>query len=502
MNSNFITQDDVIYFIVTDRFFGKNKSNSKKSDNKIHNGTLDGILSKLDYLEQLGVTAIWITPVYKNIDNYNGDEPYHYYWVEDFDELDSRLIDKSQINNTGLKALEEFVKKCQNHSGKFKVILDMIVNHAGYNVDIYGKYPRDWFNNGNTITKMRLYGLPDFNHDKPEVLEYFIKNINNWMNACNIINIRMDTAKQVEDKFWYYFKSQIRGEKPNLFFLGEVMEYDIELLQKYQNYYNFDSIFDFPLSGAIRASLIWNGNIRNSFARPRLSEHENPGILDYDNPEKNGYREPNNLVTMCDIHDSERRIMSEARLKYSGTSNLPMAIKVIKLCLGALFTIRGIPLLYYGTEIGLEGWKNGSDDCDLRRDFPWDIMGTDNKPTATYEKEKEIYEWTKSLIALRKNNPALKHGTTFTLWSDNFIYSFLRIATDNIVLVLINNGEQDMPYPLDIDLDKYDLSEDVKNRIILLKSWDNSSRIQVLPNSKIVQIKTTGKSITIYTGLF
>jgi alpha-amylase len=88
-----VTQDDVIYFVMTDRFFGINKLPVNSSDTKIHGGTLDGILEKLDYLLELGVTAIWVTPVYENIQSHGDSEPYHYYWPLNFDRIDRRLLD-------------------------------------------------------------------------------------------------------------------------------------------------------------------------------------------------------------------------------------------------------------------------------------------------------------------------------------------------------------------------------------------------------------------------
>lgn len=88
-----ITQDDVIYFVVTDRFFGKSKRSADPSDTSIHGGTLDGIIEKLDYLLELGVTAIWVTPVYENITDAGTSEPYHYYWPQNFDRMDQRLLD-------------------------------------------------------------------------------------------------------------------------------------------------------------------------------------------------------------------------------------------------------------------------------------------------------------------------------------------------------------------------------------------------------------------------
>ena len=83
-----VTQDDIIYFVVTDRFFSRNKRNADPSDASIHGGTLDGILEKIDYLIELGVTTIWVTPVYENIQNHGNSEPYHYYWPLNFERID------------------------------------------------------------------------------------------------------------------------------------------------------------------------------------------------------------------------------------------------------------------------------------------------------------------------------------------------------------------------------------------------------------------------------
>jgi len=109
--------------------------------------------------------------------------------------------------------------------------------------------------------------------------------------------------------------------------------------------------------------------------------------------------------------------MSHARTKHTGEgAGLDWAIRVTKLCLGALFTMRGIPQLYYATEIGLEGWK-AADDRDLRRDFPWEVIGNDHHPKPQFHKERELCEWTRDLVRLRKESAALKYGTTITLWS-------------------------------------------------------------------------------------
>jgi glycosidase len=448
-----VTQDDIIYFVVTDRFFGTTKRTADPSDTSIHGGTLDGILEKLDYLSELGVTTLWVTPVYENIQNHGDSEPYHYYWPLNFERIDRRLLDGTRLaNSVEMSTLGRFVELCE-HRG-MKVVLDMVVNHTGYGAQ--SQFDPTWFNVGGAgEIKGELLGLPDFNHDNPEVLDYFIRNIRDWITQGKITNIRMDTVKHVEPKFWHYFKSQIRGAHPDVCLIGEVLfegKEDIEKLLQYQNYHDFDSIFDFPLCTALRSTLIYDESVRYWLACPRLDDREPLGVLDDDNPLKGGYRNANRLVTLLDNHDLQRRIMSHARTKHPGDgSGLEWAIRVTKLCLGAQFTMRGIPQIYYGTEVGLEGWK-ADDDRDLRRDFPWHVIGNDNHPEQRFQKEHEIYEWTRDLIRLRKGNAALKYGTTITLWSDDLVYAFLRIATDDVVLAVINNGYTAMPSPIELNL--------------------------------------------------
>jgi glycosidase len=492
-----ITQDDIIYFIMTDRFFGRNKRITNVSDTSIHGGTLDGIIEKLDYLLELGVTAIWVTPVYENIKKYGTTEPYHYYWPRNFDLIDKRLLDGTNLpGSANMTTFGKFVDICETKD--MKVVLDMVVNHAGY--DARGQFDPAWFNvGGSGDIKMELSGLPDFNHDNPQVIDYFIKNIEKWIKMGKVTNIRMDTVKHVEPKFWHYFKTQIRGEYPEIFLLGEVLfegKENIKDLLEYQNYHDFDSIFDFPLCTALRSTLIYDESLRNWLARPRLSESESPGVLDDDNPFKGGYRNANGLVTLVDNHDLERRIMSHARTKHKGEEGLDWAIRVTKLCLGALFTMRGIPQVYYGTEVGLEGWKVNSNDCDLRRDFPWHVIGTDNHPGPQFRKEHDIFEWIRDLINLRKQNASLKYGTTITLWSDDLVYAFLRIAIDDVAFVIINNGYNRMPYPIQLDLSPLVIPQRVVKMMAKLKHWKTKQSL-IVNNGKL-KVRVDGKTIDIF----
>lgn len=492
-----ITQDDVIYFVVTDRFFGTGKRSADPADNLIHGGTLDGILQKLDYLNELGVTALWVTPVYANIEGFQAAEPYHYYWPQDFEHIDTRLLDGTRLPLAPDKrTFGKFVDACA--AAGIRVVLDMVVNHAGYGAQ--QRFPAGFFNVGGAgDIKGELAGLPDFDHDNPQVLDYFINNIEDWITGGKVTNIRMDTVKHVEPKFWHYFKAQIRGEHPQVRLIGEVLfegRQDVARLLEYQNYHDFDSIFDFPLCTALRSTLIYDESLRYWLARPRLNDDEPLGVLDDDNPFKGGYRNANRLVTLLDNHDLQRRIMSHARTKHPGEGiGLEWAIRVTKLCLGALFTMRGIPQLYYGTEVGLEGWKD-VDDRDLRRDFPWQVIGADNRPQQALRREREIYDWTRALIRLRKRNAALKYGTTITLWSDDFVYAFLRIATDDVALVVINNGYLAMPAPIRLKLNTAVIPQRVVDRVAGLEHWRSREALRVHDGHALVRVE--GKSIDIF----
>lgn len=493
-----VTQEDIIYFVMTDRFFGRSKRSVELSDTSIHRGTLDGIIEKLDYLLELGVTAIWVTPVYENIQRHGNSEPYHYYWPSNFERIDTRLLDSTSLpNSTNMSTFGRFVDLCE--AKHMKVVLDMVVNHAGYGAQ--GQFDSNWFTiGGSGDIKGELAGLPDFNHDNPEVLDFFINNIEDWITKGKVTNIRMDTVKHVEPKFWHYFKSQIRGQYPNTCLIGEVLferKEDIGQLLVYQNYHDFDSIFDFPLCTALRSTLIYDESLRYWLARPRLNDNEPLGVLDDDNPSKGGYRNASGLVTLLDNHDLQRRIMSHARTKHTGDGDgLDWAIRVTKLCLGALFTMRGIPQIYYGTEVGLEGWK-AEDDRDLRRDFPWQVIDNNNHPKQEFRKEYEIYEWTRDLIHLRKGNAALKYGTTITLWSDNLVYAFLRIATDDVALVIINNGYARMPNPIHLDLNTSVIPQRVVSMITRgLKHW-KTGQVLTVQNSQVLAT-VDGKTIDIF----
>ena len=355
-----ISQDDIIYFIVTDRFCDGDSANSfgtdKTDPRRYHGGDFKGIIDRIDYLQGLGVTALWITPVYLNIGRFGNSDGYHGYWALDFERIDPHLyterIDYIPGSRKYLKNL------CSTlHDNGIQLILDVVVNHTGYHNQAYRDYcnkkiPEHWFNTGGGGEKETpLAGLPDLDHDNPDVRDYFVNNIVEWIEETGIDAIRMDTVKHVEDAFWYAFKSYVKGRHRSVTLIGEVLDpYDIGKIAAYQTRHDFDTLFDFPLCSEIKNTFIHNASMTR-LARPRLSEAETPGILDKDT---RYYANANRLVTLLDNHDLPARIKTEILNRW-GHWDRRRANRILKLCLTFLFTTRGIPQLYYGTEIGLEG---------------------------------------------------------------------------------------------------------------------------------------------------
>jgi glycosidase len=227
-------------------------------------------------------------------------------------------------------------------------------------------------------------------------------------------------------------------------------------------------------------------------ARPRLHPDEPKGILD----QNKAYTNANRLVTLLDNHDLNRRITTEI-LDRVGHWDRDLARKILKLCLSFLFTTRGIPQIYYGTEIGIEGRK----DPDNRRDMLWTLFDNNNRPAEEHEFERDIFNHVTKLIKLRSENPSIRCGYLLTLYVDHFLYAYLREFRDNVVLVVINNGRDPMPYPASIGIAA---NSNIPPRIktLLADGQILASQFDSLPDVTIntgqIDIQLPGKTAGIY----
>lgn len=512
-----VSQGDVIYFIVTDRFHdgdpGNNYGVNKKDPRRYHGGDFEGIRLKIPYFKHLGITTLWITPVYLGIGSIGrpGEltDSYHGYWPMDFEKVDPRLVSGK---NDGRKELRSLVDEL--HRQGIKMILDIVVNHTGYHNSNYLNHPGrkvrpEWFNPAIPPEripeelkkyKIPLFGLPSLNHDLADVRDYFANNIVDWIEDTGIDGIRMDAVPHIEREFWYYFKSYVRGRYRNIFFLGEDLEFDEESVARYQREHDFDSLFDFPLQRNIIEVLIMDESNKPppdrkgmmSIASPRYGNSTgDEGVLDADSK----YNNPNRLVTLLDNHDLEKRVMTWALQKTGGQRS--KACGLVNYALTFLFTTRGIPQVYYGTELCLEGDRDEGGDFMMRADMPWrKIDPSTNEPYPHCREEYMVYSHLRRLINIRRENEAIPFGYLFTLYSSFHLYVYMREFRGNTVIVAMNNSTEPMPGPVEVDISsninipsriKYNLES--RKKLINLFDRDNfihykKGKISVLPGPK------------------
>ena len=392
------SKNDLIYFIMIDRFNDGDPSNNNLSDvNKndpksFQGGDIRGIIEKLDYIKSLGATAIWITPVKKN-------EPYGYhgYWINDFYSVDPHF--------GTMEDLKELVREA--HSRDLKIMLDHVVNHTGYKSPWLNdpKY-KDWFNprleisNWNDQTQIErgwLAGLPDLNQDNPEVREFLLNNVMWWIEETGIDGMRLDTVKHVPKDFWNEFAYTIKSKYPDFFLLGEVWNDNPLYLEGYHKL-GIDGLTNFPLYTGISKTFTRFGKTSPLIYAIEQQKH-------FSNPHLNG--------VFIDNHDV-RRLITQAG---------PDGEEYLKQALTFMMTYPAIPILYYGTEIGMEG----GDDPDNRRFMQWDRIDS-----------SEIFSFYKSLVELRENHPAIIDGDFKLLDYDSYFLSYIREKGNDSVVVIIN----------------------------------------------------------------
>ncbi|MFN3429972.1 MAG: alpha-amylase family glycosyl hydrolase [Candidatus Sericytochromatia bacterium] len=424
-------QDQVIYFVFTDRFHNGNRQNDMDTNpadpHAYHGGDLQGVIDKLDYIQGLGATTIWISPFNDNQDNaYLGKYwGYHGYWIENFDQVDEHMGDEAT-----LKRLVD-----EAHMRGMTVLFDAIVNHTGYDAAIVKdpKYDR-WFHRNGGVTDWNnpfqnenhdVAGLPDLNTENAEVLAEMTRVWADWVERTGADGFRLDTVRHVPIPFWNVFNGEMKKRfGPEFFILGEVSYHNGRTYPPYLEGANVDALFDFPQFEAM-VDVFATGKSCKLLAR----------TLDLDLL----YKHPGQMVTFLDSHD-EKRFMTVA----GGDLNK------LRLALMYQLTMRGIPMLYQGIEVGMEG----GGDPDNRRDMDFD-------------KNPDMAELTRNLIQLRRSLPALSRGDMRVLSVDDTTIAFSRQHQDQALLVAFNNGATPrtitVPLAADSPLRKASVLHDVVN---------------------------------------
>ena len=454
------TPDDVIYFIMPDRFSdGDPKNNDPRKSPGLydrskgryyHGGDFQGIIDRLPYLKELGVTAIWINPVYDNTDRLDERETYpeteggpkrpttayHGYGAIDFYGVEEHY--------GTMEKLRELVDRA--HAAGFKVIQDQIANHTSpYHPWASDRPTPTWFygtvenhlsNNWQKWTTMdphaseatrrrNLQGwfidiLPDLNQEDEEVRRYLVQNTLWWLGTVGFDAVRMDTLPHVPRPFWRDWSAAIRAEYPRVNVLGELFDGDPALLAYFQRGRaghdgvdaGIDTLYDFPVHYALRDAFAKGESVR------KLAQ-----VLAHDHL----YPRPEVLVPFVGVHDMQR-FMSERGATVEG----------LKLAQTFVMTTRGTPLLYYGDELAMAGGGDPDNRRDFPGGFPGDARNAFTKAGRTAA-EDEVFEHVKRLARLRAEHPALRRGSVVHVYDEEQQTVFARVLGGEAVFVAFNN---------------------------------------------------------------
>lgn len=461
---------DVLYLIMPDRFAWDqpskpvkgvkerplefNTTPDRNDPNARHGGNINGIRRHLDYIDSLGVTAIWVCPVLEN-DMPGGS--YHGYATTDYYRIDPRFG-----TNADWQALVG-----EAHKKGLKVVMDMIFNHTGSNHPWMKDAPSaDWYNNpdGKTLTNFRLTtvhdpyvsdydldhtvngwfvpSMPDLNQRNPHVMKYLIQNSIWWIESSKIDGIRMDTYPYADMKGMASWGRDVMKEYPNFNIVGECWyaneagsAFWQEGCKVNPNNTHLPTVMDFWM--------ILNG--RKAFSEQTDPWHGLNAVYDH---LSNDFLFPNpqKILTFLDNHDTDRFLAS-----------MPESSEELgswKQAIAFLLTTRGIPQIYYGTELLMNGSKEGSDGY-VRRDFPGGFP-TDSfyafSPEGLDGVQKEAWDYLSNLLRWRRGdfNDVIAKGSLKHFMPQNGIYAYQRKLGDKEVTVLLNGNDS----PLTVTMER------------------------------------------------
>lgn len=456
-----ITSKDAVYLLMPDRFANGDTSNDAFADMRDnssdrfdkfarHGGDLKGIEDHLDYFKDLGITAIWCTPLVENDmpkmkEGNNMVSGYHGYWFTDHYKIDKRY--------GGNEAYLSMINAA--HKKGLKIIHDAVYNHIGLyhwlNLDPPSK---DWFNqwpqfrppnnrdaavfdpyrseydNTNMLKGWFVRHLPDLNLENPHVATYLIQNAIWLVEEFGFDGFRVDTYKYCNENFLNTVNSALLKEFPTITTFVEAWGNDV-LANAYFVRNNLDVPFkhnamgalDFPVCFAMHAGMNQPAGWLEGVNKLYLTLAE-----DF------VYKDPMNNCIFLDNHDMDRvySVVGENWNK-------------LKWGINWLMTLRGIPQLYYGTEILMKNFKENTD-ATVRYDFPGGFPGNpDNKFTAAgrTEKENDAFNYISQLLHFRKNSSALTTGKTMQYVVKDSVYIYFRYDAKQTVMVITNTGAKE-----------------------------------------------------------
>lgn len=410
-------QDAIFYQIFPDRFCNSDPGNDSPGvrpwneplkSKSLFGGDLGGILEKLDYLEDLGVSALYLTPIFKASTN-------HKYDTEDYFQVDPAF--------GGNEALRELVSAL--HARGMRIVLDGVFNHCGEQHPAFRDVTRqgqaspywDWFTiRGDGIARnpepnydcfAGAACMPEWNHKNPEVREYLLSVVRHWIREYEIDGWRLDTVEYLPPDFVRDIYRTAKEEKPDIYILGEVMSiatswFKYEAVDGVMHYKLWEALVHFFAEGTWDAAR-FSGCVRSIWRSY---------------PEENNYT----CYTLLGSHDKPRF------LTFCQGDHRKLILAAV-----FLFSFPGAPAIYYGDEIGMEG----GEDPDCRRCFPWDKTVWN----------QEVLRIFRRLIRLRREEPCLRRGRHELISAYNHHLVFRRITDGEEIMVGLNVGETEEILP-------------------------------------------------------
>lgn len=437
-------REEVIYFIIVDRFHDATSEEEEQQGiwdrgervglydktwtqwGKYWGGNLKGIIEKIPYLKALGITAVWLSPLFEQVDDMQFDRaPMHGYWTKDFKRINPRFLPTDDANSLSQsQTLRELVNAL--HQAGIKLILDIVCNHSSPDINgskgvvfddgkllcDHGNDSQNFYYHNPEITDWEdedqlihyeMCGLATFNENNIDYRNYIKSAIKEWIDV-GVDALRVDTLKHMPLWFWQEFTTDIKAHKPDIFIFGEYgfgKPWDARTIA-YANRSGM-SILDFGLCDAIRFA--FSGQQAGGFA---LVEK----LLSFDHV----YRRANELVTFIDNHDMPRFLSAVPHWR-----SLEQAMIL-------LFCLRGVPCIFYGTEQYLVDNTDGGQD-------PY------NRPMMqNWSETTPLFEIVRRMIELRRANQAFSFGAHQQLYVSHDVYAFRRSYRDSHMLCVLNKG--------------------------------------------------------------
>ncbi len=359
-------RDEIIYWAFTDRFnngdpandneTGARRGDDAQPDNNFgwHGGDFAGLKAKIDegYFQSMGFTAIWISPVPFQVPAVNGPNlvdsaGYHGYWAEDWQTIEPHFGTLAELQDLVTTA----------HAAGLKIILDIVVNHAGYNAQLVDQEP-EWFrlgapgcNGQNNEYTCSIAGLPDLIHENQETTDFIVAQAQYMIDQSGVDGVRWDVMKHVNSPVWSdLFGPGGVADRSQFWSVGEVFDGRSTFLAYYQDKIGSPSVFDFALYFAANNALASRSATTDTIATVFSNDTE--------------YADATRLTTFLDNHDVTRFVTNAL----DGGASEPQAVERLDMALGLLYGARGIPQVYYGTEIALPGTSEDNsqrDDMDF-----------------------------------------------------------------------------------------------------------------------------------------